>query len=165
MKPLGGWRDQRDRPRLRISVRGAARELHGCSRTVQQRAEPADAALHGDEPLGRALQGGAHARQINLFSSQRSGCSETGSAGRCTPVRRLGPHPARRDAVGAQPAARPSGGAIRASPAGRLCWSPPMKRPVRHGQRGKASSSMFSTAIFRRSPMRAGGFGRGCRAV
>ena len=58
-----------------------------------------------------------------------------------------------------------SGAAIRASPAGRLCWSPTTRRPAEHGQRGKASSSISSTATSRRSPMRAGGYGRGCRAV
>ena len=64
-----------NRPRLRISVRGAARKLHGCSRAVQQRTEPSDAALHGRQSLGRALQGGQDARQVNLLSAQRSGCS------------------------------------------------------------------------------------------
>ena len=38
-----------------------------------------------------------------------------------------------------------------------------MRRPVEHGQRGKVSSSMSSTATFRRSPMHAGGYGRGCQ--
>ena len=58
-----------------------------------------------------------------------------------------------------------SGAAIRASPAEQSCWSPPTRQPVEHGQRGKVSSSISSTATFRRSLMRAGGFGRGCRAV
>ena len=60
-----------DRPRLWISVRNAAGKLHDCARSVQQRTEPSDASLYGAEPLGRALQGGADARQINLLLPQR----------------------------------------------------------------------------------------------
>ena len=153
-----------NRPRLRISVRDAARELHGCSRAVLQWAEPSDAALYGSQSLGRALQGGEDARQVNLLSPQRRRSPNgrgwrlhtfpetwtASSAPRCD-----------QNATGCAL----SGGAIRASPAGRSCWSPPMRRPAEHGQRGKVSSSMSSTAIFRHSPMRAGGFGRACRAV
>ena len=58
-----------------------------------------------------------------------------------------------------------SGDAIPASPAGRSCWSPPMKLPAKHGQRAKVSSLVFSTAIFRHSLMRAGGYGRACRGL
>ena len=154
-----------NRPRLRISVRDAARELHDRPRAVLQWAEPRDAALHGSQSLGRALQGSQDARQVDLLPPQRQRCGQTGAAGGRTPFRRLGPHPARRDASQNATGCAFSGAAIRASLAGRSCWSPPMRRPAEHGQRGKASSSMSSTATFRRSPMRAAGFGRGCRAV
>ena len=58
-----------------------------------------------------------------------------------------------------------SGAAIRASPARRFPWFPSMRRPAEHGQRGKVSRSMYSTATFRHSRMHAGGYGRACRAV
>ena len=140
-----------NRPRLRISVRDAARELHDRPRAVLQWAEPRDAALLGAQSLGRALQGRAgcaagrpasataEALQPNARGWQLRTCLETwtaSSAPRCD-----------QNATGCAS----SGGAIRASPAGRSCWSPPMRRPVEHGQRGKASSSMSSTATFRRS--------------
>ena len=154
-----------NRPRLRISVRDAARELHDRPRAVLQWAEPRDAALLGAESLGRALQGSQDARQVDLLPPQRKCCSQTGAAGGCAPFRRPGPHPARRDASRTQPAARSlaprSARARQDNHAGRR----PMRRPAEHGQRGKASSSMSSTATFRRSPMHAAGFGRGCRAV
>jgi len=60
---------------------------------------------------------------------------------------------------------RVSGGAIRANRAGRSSWTPAMRRPAEHGQRGTVSSLMCWTATFRRSPMRAGGCGRGCRVA
>ena len=90
-----------NRPCLWISDRDAARKLHCCSRAVQQRTEPSDAALHGRQSLGRALQGGQDARPVNLLSAQRSGCSQTGPAGRCAPFRRCGPRSASGDALGA----------------------------------------------------------------
>ena len=96
-----------NRPRFRISVRDAARELHDRSRAVLQWAEPRDAALHGDQPLGRALQGGQDARQVDLLPPQRECCGQTSPADRCAPFRRPRPHPARRDAIRTQPAARP----------------------------------------------------------
>ena len=45
------------------------------------------------------------------------------------------------------------------------CWTSPMRRPVEHGQHGKASNLISSTATFRRSRMAADGCGRGCRAA
>ena len=58
-----------------------------------------------------------------------------------------------------------SGGAIRASPAGRSCWHRPMRRRVEHGQHGREFSLMYSTVICLRSQTHAAGPGRGCRAV
>ena len=52
---------------LRISVAGTAHQLHDRSRAVLQWAEPRDAALYGSQSLGRALQGGSHARPVNLL--------------------------------------------------------------------------------------------------
>ena len=139
-----------NRPRLRISVRSAARELHGWPRAVLQWAEPRDAALHGSQSLGRALQGSEDARPVDLLPPQRRlqpngrgwrphTFPETwtaSSAPRCD-----------QNATGCAL----SGAAIRASLAGRSCWTPPMRRPAEHGQRGKAFSSICSTATFRRS--------------
>ena len=64
-----GWRLARstNRSHFRISVRDTARQLHGCSRAVLQWAEPSDAALLGAEPIGRALQGGQDALQVDLL--------------------------------------------------------------------------------------------------
>ena len=44
-----------------------------------------------------------------------------------------------------------------------IIWSPPMRLPVEHGRHGTVSSLTSSTAIFRRSPMAAGGYGRACQ--
>jgi hypothetical protein len=57
------------------------------------------------------------------------------------------------------------GAAIRASRAGRSCWSPQTKHLAKHGQQGKASSSISSTVTYQPSPTRLGGFGRECRAA
>ena len=59
MKPPGGWRDERTGRVFGFQSETQRENFMICSRAVQQRAEPADAALHGDEPLGRAVQGGA----------------------------------------------------------------------------------------------------------
>ena len=154
-----------NRPRLRISVRDAARELHDRPRAVLQWAEPRDAALHGSQSPGRALQGSQDARPVDLLSPQRKRLRPNGRGWqlRTFPETSTASSAPRCDQNATGCAL--SGGAIRASPAGRSCWSPPMRRPVEHGQRGKDFSLMYSTAIFRRSPMRAGGSGRGCRAV
>ena len=143
-----------NRPRLRISVRDAAPELHDRSRAVLQWAEPRDAALLGAEPswasparqpgcaAGRpasataeVLRPNGRGWQLRIFPAT----STASSAPRCD-----------QNATGCAV----SGGAIRASPAGRSCWTPPMRRPAEHGQRGKAFSLMCSTATLRRSPMR-----------
>jgi hypothetical protein len=52
---------------LRISVAGTAHQLHDRSRAFLQWAEPCDAPLYGSQSLGRALQGGSHARPVNLL--------------------------------------------------------------------------------------------------
>ena len=153
-----------NRPRLRISIRGAARELHDRSRPVLQWAGPRDAALLGDQSTGRAVQGGAYAWQVNLLRPQWE-CCPTVAADRCRPFRRYGPHRSGRRCDWTATGCACCGGAIRASPVGRSCWSPAMRRPVEHGQHGKVSNLTSSTAIFRRSPMRAGGYGRACSAV
>ena len=140
-----------NRPRLRISVRDAARELHDRPRAVLQWAEPRDAALYGAQSLGRALQGGSGCAAGRPASATAEVLRPNGrgwrphtfpetwtasSAPRCD-----------QNATGCAL----SGGAIRASLAGRSCWSPPMRRPAEHGQRGKASSSISSTATYLRS--------------
>ncbi len=65
-----------NRPRLRISVRDAAPELHDRPRAVLQWAEPRDAALLGAEPIGRALQGSQDARQSTCFRHSGSAAAK-----------------------------------------------------------------------------------------
>ena len=104
-----------NRPRLRISVRAAARELHDRSRAVLQWAEPPDAALLSDQQLGRAVQGGADARQVNLLPPQWK-CCPTDAVDGCRPFRRHGPHPACARCDWTATGCAFSGAAIRASP-------------------------------------------------
>ena len=165
MNSLRGWRDPRtgrvfgfqsETQRENFMI-GRARFCNGPNREM-----PRCTALNR---LGEPCKAAQDARQVDLLPPQRKCCGQTG---RGWPLRIF---PATWTASSAPRCDQNatgcafSGGAIRASPAGRSCWSPPMRRPVEHGQRGKVSSSMSSTAIFRRSPMRAGGSGRACRAV
>src|SRR6476620_7893673 len=75
------------RSRLRISVRDAAPELYDWPRAVLQWAEPRDAALLGAEPIGPAVSGCANAGTVDLFSSHRKPCGQTGTAGGRTSFR------------------------------------------------------------------------------
>ena len=65
-----------NRPRLRISVRDAAPELHDRPRAVLQWAEPRDAALHGAQSLGRALQGGRMRGRSTCFRHSGSAAAK-----------------------------------------------------------------------------------------
>ena len=76
-----------DRPRLWVSIRDAAGKLYDRAGAVQQWAEPRDAALLGAEPIGRALQGGSDARQVDLLPPQRKCCGQTAAAGSCASFR------------------------------------------------------------------------------
>ena len=154
-----------NRPRLRISVRDAARELHDRPRAVLQWAEPRDAAL-----LRRSIAWASPARQ-------------PGCAARSTCFRHSGSAAAKRARL---TAAHLSGDLDRIQRAEmrsernrlRALWRRDPREPGRTIMlvpadeatcRAWAARQGFqldvSTATFRRSPMRAGGYGRGCRAV
>ena len=114
--------------------------------------------------LGEPCKAAQDARPVNLLPPQRW-LRSNAPGWQLRTFWRLGPHPARRDAITNATGCAVSGAAIRASPAGRSCWTPPMRRPAEHGQLGREFSLMYSTAIFLRSQMHAAGYGRGCRAV
>jgi len=81
-----------------IMIWGAAWKLHGCSRAVQQRTEPSDAALHGCEQAGRAVQGNATSPRLTsgAWSSPRvSGVTPPGS-----PLNRAGTNLVSSDGAG-----------------------------------------------------------------
>ena len=149
-RPLQGWRDQRtgrvygfqsEQQRENFMV-GRARFSNGPNRQMPR--------CSADQSTGRAVQSSAHARPVNLLLPQWECCSTDTTDG-CRPVRRHGPHPACADAIGPQPAARSLAARSARARSGRSCLSPTMRRPVEHGQRGKVSNLMSSTAIFRRS--------------
>ena len=76
MNSLRGWRDPRTGRVFGFQSETQRAQLHDRSRAVLQWAEPRDAALHGAESLGRALQGGENARQVDLLSPQRQARSK-----------------------------------------------------------------------------------------
>ena len=78
---------------------GRARFCNGPNREMPR--------CYGAQSLGRALQGSEDARPGRPASATAVGCCQTSAPGRCAPFRRPRPHPARRDASPAQPAARP----------------------------------------------------------
>ena len=143
-----------DRTCIRVSVRNSTGKFLWRLARGSATAPTADASMLGDEPLGRALQGRQNARPGRPASATAEVLRPNGRGWR--------PHifPVTLDRIqraemrSERNRLRVSGAAIRASPAGRSCWSPPMRRPAEHGQRGKAFSSICSTATFRRSPMR-----------
>ena len=93
-----GWRDERTGRVADFGPR-ARGKIYGGSRAVQQRAEPSDASMLGDEPLGEPCKAARMRGQVDLLPPQRKCCGQTGAAGGRTPFRRPGPHPARRDAI------------------------------------------------------------------
>ena len=106
MKPTGGWRDKRtgrvfgfvSETQREDFMTARARFCDGPNR-LMPRCTP--------KSLGRPVQSSAGCGPVDLLSARWSRRSETSPARRSAPLWRLGPHPARRDAVRAQPAARP----------------------------------------------------------
>ena len=100
--------------------------------------------------LGEPCKAAQDARPVDLLPPQRWFC-QTRPPDCCAPFRRPRPHPARRDASRTQPAARPLAARSARARQDDRAGSPPMRRPAEHGQRGKAFSSISSTATYRRS--------------
>ena len=160
MKPLQGWRDQRtgrvhgfqsEEQRENFMI-GRARLSNGPNREM-----PRCTAYNrwASRARRRACAAGQPASATVEMLRQRTRLTAAGLSGDADRIQR-----ARCDWTATGCAS--SGAAIHASPAGRSCWSPTTRRPVEPGQHGKVSNLMSSTAIFRHSLMRAGGYGRAC---
>ena len=106
MKPLGGWRDQRTGRVFGFQSEAQRENFMICSRAVQQRAEPSDAALHGRPTAwaSRARRRGCAAGQPASATAgvllKRARLTAAHLSGDLDRIQRA------RDALGPQPAAR-----------------------------------------------------------